>query len=98
MAGHSIRKSERSYPFPVFITDAEKEGGLKRLKRTSFGTYALGACPRIRMCRVPSAAWADARRRDAGDVGASPGSANEADARARHFLILGHAPGKRSLS
>ena len=25
----------------------------------------LGACPRIRMCRVPSAAWADARRRDA---------------------------------
>jgi len=34
------------------------------------------------MSRVPSAAWADARRRDAGDVGASPGSANEADARA----------------
>jgi hypothetical protein len=41
-----------------------------------------GACPRIRMCRVPSAAWADARRRDAGDVGASSRSANEADAHA----------------
>ena len=23
----------------------------------------LGVCPRIRICRVPSAAWADARRR-----------------------------------
>ena len=30
---------------------------------------ALGACPRIRRHRVPSAAGADARRRDAGDVG-----------------------------
>jgi hypothetical protein len=29
----------------------------------------LGACPRIRRHRVPSAAWADARPRDAGDVG-----------------------------
>jgi hypothetical protein len=29
----------------------------------------LGACPSIRICRVPSAAWADARRRDAGNVG-----------------------------
>jgi len=38
----------------------------------------LGACPRIGMCRVPSAARADAGRRDAGAVGASPGSANEA--------------------
>ena len=28
----------------------------------------LGACPRIRRHRVPSAAGADARRRDAGDV------------------------------
>jgi hypothetical protein len=28
----------------------------------------LGACPRIRRGRVPSAAGADARRRDAGDV------------------------------
>jgi len=27
-----------------------------------------GACPRIRMCRVPSAAWADARRGEAGEV------------------------------
>jgi hypothetical protein len=46
------------------------------------GRDLLGACPRIRMCRVPSAAWADARRRDAGDVGASSRSANEADAHA----------------
>jgi len=34
------------------------------------------------MCRVPSAAWADARRRAAGDVGASSGGINEAEARA----------------
>jgi len=34
------------------------------------------------MCRVPSVAWADARRRDAGDVGASSSSAKEADAHA----------------
>jgi hypothetical protein len=42
----------------------------------------LGACPRIRICRVPSAAWADARRRDAGDVVASSRSGNAADANA----------------
>jgi len=29
------------------------------------------------MCRVPSTAWADARRRDAGAVGASSRSANK---------------------
>jgi hypothetical protein len=42
----------------------------------------LGVCPRIRICRVPSAAWANARRCDAGDVGTSPRSANAADAHA----------------
>jgi hypothetical protein len=31
---------------------------------------ALGACPSIRRSRVPGFAEADARRRDAGDVGA----------------------------
>ena len=40
----------------------------------------LGACPRIRRGRVPGAAGADARRRDAGDVVTSSRSANEADA------------------
>ena len=42
----------------------------------------LGACPRIGICRVPSAAWADARRRDAGNAGTLSRSANEADAHA----------------
>ena len=41
----------------------------------------LGVCPSIRICRVPSAAWADARRRDAGDAVTSSRSANAADAR-----------------
>jgi hypothetical protein len=42
----------------------------------------LGACPRIRICRVPSDAWADARRRDASDAGSSSRSANAPDAHA----------------
>jgi hypothetical protein len=37
----------------------------------------LGVCPRIRICRVASAAWADARRRDAGDVAALSRSAGK---------------------
>jgi len=41
------------------------------------------------MSRVPSAAWADARRRDAGDVGASSRSDNEADAHAAPEPIKG---------
>jgi len=42
----------------------------------------LGACPSIRICRVPSAAWADARRCDAGNAGTLSRSTNEADAHA----------------
>ena len=60
----------------------------------------LGACPSIRRGRVPGVAWADARRRDAGDAGTSSRSGNAADARAtlgpegrmgvaRLLLILG---------
>jgi hypothetical protein len=46
------------------------------------GFASLGARPRIRMCRVPSAARADARQRDAGDAVALSRSANAADAHA----------------
>ena len=52
------------------------------LQQSASSFLSLGACPRIRMGRVPSAAGADARRRDAGDVGTSSRSANAADAHA----------------
>jgi hypothetical protein len=60
---------------------------------------SLGVCPRIRICRVASAAWADTRRRDAGNAVSLSRSANEADAQAppqhpctRRILILGQTP------
>ena len=43
-------------------------------------TYLLAARGKSTMGRVPSAAGADARRRDAGDTGISSRSANAADA------------------
>jgi hypothetical protein len=55
-------------------------------RRLAIKGKILGACPRIRICRVPSAAWADARRRDAGNAGTLSRSANEADAPAAGLL------------
>jgi hypothetical protein len=40
-------------------------------------TEMPGVCPRIRICRVPSAAWADARQRDASNPGTLSRSAKK---------------------
>jgi purine-nucleoside phosphorylase len=50
----------------VLDTAERAQGKLQTLLQAIIGR--LGACPRIRRHRVPSAAGADARRRDAGDV------------------------------